>query len=78
MATAITRPHPSGLLWRVVKNKVFSQKPHMVDDMIRCISEACQEIDDNKCAKVCLSIVSRLQQCAHNEGQQLEPLQDCT
>lgn len=50
----------------------------MVDDMIRCISEACQEIDENKYAKVCLSIASRLQQCVHNEGQQLEPLQDCT
>jgi hypothetical protein len=48
--------------------------------MIRCIREACQEIDDNKelCAKVCLSVASRLQECVNNEGRQFEHLRDCT
>ena len=62
--------------WGVVKDKPFSRKPRTVDDMIRCIREACQEIDDNKelCAKVCLSVASRLQECVNNEGRQFEHL----
>jgi len=48
--------------------------------MIRCIREAWQEIDDDKelCAKVCLSVAIRLQECVNNEGQQFEHLRDCT
>ena len=67
-------------LWGVVKDKVFSRKPHIVDDMIRCIREACQETDDNKelFAKVCLSAASRLQKCVNNEGRQFEHLRDGT
>ena len=34
--------------WGVVKDKVFSRKPRTVDDMIRRIREACQEIGNNK------------------------------
>jgi len=66
--------------WGVVKDKVFSQKPRTVDDMIRCIREACKDIDDNNelCAKVCLSVASRLQECVNNEGWQFEHLHDCT
>jgi len=47
-----------------------------MDDMIRCIREACQEIDDNKelCAEECLSVASRLQECVNNEGWQFEHL----
>lgn len=66
--------------WGVVKDKVFSRKPRTVDDMIRCIREACQEIDDNKelCVKVCSNIASRLQECVNNEGRQFEHLRDYT
>jgi hypothetical protein len=66
--------------WGVVKDKVFSQKPCTVDDMIRCIREARQETDDNKelCATVCLSVASRLQECVNNEGRQFQHLRDCT
>jgi len=62
--------------WGVVKDKVFSRKPWTVDDMIRCIREACQEIDDSKelCAKVCLSVACRLQECVNNKGWQFEHL----
>jgi len=62
--------------WGVSKVKVFSRKPRTVDDMICCIREACQEIDDNKdvCAKVCSSVASRLQECISNEGWQFEHL----
>jgi len=44
--------------------------------MIHYIRETCQEIDNNKelCAKVCLSVASRLQQCEYNEGWQFEHL----
>jgi len=31
--------------WGVVKDKVFSPKPRIVDDMIHCIREAGQEIE---------------------------------
>jgi len=66
--------------WGVVKDKVLSLKPRIVDDMIRCIREASQETDDNKelCAKVCLSVASRLQECVNSEGRQFEHLRDCT
>jgi len=66
--------------WDVVKDEVFSRKPRYVDDMIHCIREACQEIDNNKelCAKVCLSVASRLQECVNNKGRQFEHLRDCT
>ncbi|XP_037020829.2 uncharacterized protein LOC119063554 isoform X1 [Artibeus jamaicensis] len=66
--------------WGVVKDKVFLRKPRTVDDMICCIREVCQEIDDNKelCAKVCSNIASRLQECVNNEGRQFEQSQDCT
>jgi hypothetical protein len=66
--------------WGVVKDKALSRKPRTVDDMIRCIRDACQEIYDNKklCAKVCLSVASRLQECVNNEGRQFEHLRDCT
>jgi hypothetical protein len=66
--------------WGVVKDKVFSRKPRSVDDMIHCIREACQETDDNKelCAKVCLGVGSRLQECVNNEDRPFEHLQDCT
>jgi len=66
--------------WGVVKDKDFSRKPHTVDDMIRCIREACEETDNNKelCAKVCLSVASRLQECVNNEGRQFERLRDHT
>jgi len=65
--------------WGDVKNKAFSQKPYTVDDTICCLREACQETDDNKelCARVCLSVASRLQECVNNEGRQFEHLQDC-
>ena len=65
--------------WGVLKDKVFSRRPRTVDDMIRCIREAYQ-LDDNKelCAKVCLSVASRLQECVNNEGRQFEHLRDCT
>ena len=51
--------------WVFVKNKVFSRKPHTVDDTIHCLREACQETDDSKelCTRVCLSVASRLQEC---------------
>ena len=57
-----------------------SRKPRTVDDMTRCVREACQEVDDNKelCVKVCLSVTSRLQDCVNNEGQQFEHVRDCT
>jgi len=60
----------------VVKDKVFSRKKHTVDDMIRCVREACQETDENKelCTKVCLSVASKLQECVNNEGRQFEHL----
>jgi hypothetical protein len=62
--------------WGVVKDKVFSQQPRIVDDMICCIREACQETDDNKelCAEVCFSVASRLQECVNNDGRQFEHL----
>jgi len=64
--------------WGAVK--VFSRKSRTVDDMIRRVREACQKIDDNKelCAKVCLSVASRLQECENKEGRQFEHLRDCT
>jgi len=31
--------------WGVVRDKVYSPIPHTVDDMIRCIREAGQEIE---------------------------------
>jgi len=48
----------------------------MYCDMVCCIREACQEIDENKelCAKVCLSVASKLQDCVNNEGRQFEHL----
>ena len=48
--------------------------------MIQFIREACQEIDDNKnlCAKVCLSVETRLQECVNAEGRQFVHLRDCT
>ena len=66
--------------WGVVKEKVFLRKPRTVDDMICRIRKARQEIDDNKelCAKVCLRVASRLQECVNNEGPQYEHLRDCT
>ena len=47
-------------LWGFVKDKVFAQKPHSVEDMIQFIVEACQEIDDDKdlCLRVCMSVSS--------------------
>jgi hypothetical protein len=80
MATTITRPHPNGLLWGVTKDKVFSRKPRTVDDMSQFIKEANQEIDNNKnlCAKVCLSVETRLQECVNDEGRKFEHLRDCT
>jgi len=65
-------------IWGVIKDKFFSWKPLIVDDMIRCIRETCQQTDDNKelCAKVCLSLASRIQECVNYEGQQFEHLQN--
>jgi hypothetical protein len=66
--------------WGVIKDKVFSRKPCTVDDMSQFIKEACQEIDNNKnlCAKVCLSVETRLQEYVNDEGRQFEHLRDCT
>jgi hypothetical protein len=63
--------------WGVDKDKVFSRKPRTVDDMIGCIREAYQEIDENRelCAKVCLSVASRRKECVNNEGRQFEHLE---
>jgi len=77
VVTTFIRPHPNGLLLLgCCQKKVFSRKPHIVDDMIHCLREACQETDDNKelCARMCLSVASRLQECVNNEGQQFEHL----
>ena len=40
------------------------------------IREACKEINEDKelCAKVCLSVETRLQECIDNEGFQFEHL----
>jgi len=67
------------LFWSVVKDEVFSRKPRTADDMIRCIREACQEIDDSKelCDKVCWSVAGRLHECENIEGRQFEHLRDC-
>ena len=76
MATTVTRPHPVDFFRCVVEDQVFSEKPHMLGDRIHCLRESCQEIDGNKelCAKVCLSIASRLQECVNNAGRQFEHL----
>ena len=60
--------------WGVVKDKVFSRKPHCLDDMIRYIEEACEEINEDKevCDRVCLSVAGRLQDCVNSTGGQFE------
>ena len=46
--------------------------------MIEFIREACKDIDENKelCAKVCLSVENRLQECVDSGGFQFEHLRD--
>ena len=65
-------------LWGFVKDKVFARKRRTVEDMIQFIIEASQEIDDDKdlCLSVCMSVISRLQQCVKADGKQFEYLRD--
>ena len=62
--------------WGVVKDKVFEKRPKNVEEMKEFIRRACEEIDEDKelCAKVCLSVETRLQECIDNEGFQFEHL----
>ena len=62
-------------LWGFVKDKVFAQKPHTVEDMMQFTIEACQEIDDDKdlCLRVCMS-VSFQQQRVNVDGKQFKYL----
>ena len=64
-------------LWGFVKDKVFAQKPHTVEDMMQFTIEACQEIDDDKdfCLRVCMS-VSFQQQCVNVDGKQFKYLRN--
>ena len=62
--------------WGYVKYKVFARRPRSVEDMAQFIREACQDIDADKdlCARVCMSVHSRLEQCVDVEGKQFEHL----
>jgi len=62
--------------WGVVKEKVYGRKPHTLSQLRSYITDACQEISDdrNLCRTVCHSVAERLQECADVHGGHFEHL----
>ena len=62
--------------WGVLKDKVYSQKPRIVNDLKNHIREAFHEINaqSDLCEKVCRNVRDRFQSCVNQEGKQFEHL----
>jgi transposase len=62
---------PDFFLWGYLKNIVYRDRPSTLDELRDRIEQACAEIPENMCDRVCKSMVDRLKRCREAEGKQI-------